>query len=103
MNHAERRKRIKAAHDAELAADDLGVWWLSFCDPSKPGGGQFLGVVIVEAYGPADAMDRSHEMGINPGGEIEACRVPPEDHPESVRNRLLSKDELIALDLVDLP
>lgn len=83
-----------------------GIYWLSFVDPDKsaprdqqvPGGGGFLGVVIVEAYNPIDAVMVSHNLGINPGGEVSIIGPAPEGvYPESAMNRLLSAEEAKAL------
>lgn len=59
---------------------ELSLWWLSFVDPAKsalpdeqiPGGGGFLGVVIVEATTLEGAITSSHLQGINPGGQVAA-------------------------------
>lgn len=84
-------KRMGDMYAAELAAHDLGMWWLSFADASG-----FKGVVIVEAYGFTDALRRSHDAGINPGGEVQGLRVDPmpDDFPAEKLNRLLSKADL---------
>ena len=55
------------------------LWWLSFVDPSRsapmeeqvPGGGGFLGVVVVEAPSFIAAVGKAHRLGINPGGEVQ--------------------------------
>lgn len=45
-------------------------WWMSFCDPSKPTGEQFLGLCIVDAVDEVSATKIAWALGINPGGEI---------------------------------
>ncbi len=80
----------------------MRLYWLSFCDPEKPQGSQFLGVCIVSAEDPALALLYTHQMGINPGGEVVA--VPSPDnvdlHPfAKFMNRLLSRDQIDAMDL----
>lgn len=45
-------------------------WWLSFCDPARPAGQQFLGACIVEAVDEITAVKVAHALGINPGGEV---------------------------------
>lgn len=92
MNDNERRARIAQVRQAELERGELGLWWLSFS-----GVFGFLGVVIVEAYGFGDAINISHAKGINPGGEVRGLQVDPADIPESLRNRLLKKPELVGL------
>lgn len=64
----------------------MTYWWLSFADPHKSKGQQFLGVVIVnsEEYTGtypmplrakdndfARAVQYSHILHLNPGGEVE--------------------------------
>ena len=74
-------------------------WWLSFADPDQPEGEQFLGVAIFQA--PAHegaALIRSHELGINPGGQVLAYIIGPDlVPPEQYRNRLLSRAEVESL------
>lgn len=89
------------------------TWWLSFCDPDKPEGQQFLGVVIVDvnerdktlgefgaaairaSHGlppltdPTDqwmsaAIAKSHRLRINPGGECVGHRVDDIAPPEEL-------------------
>jgi len=81
----------------------LKTYWLSFCDPDKPAGEQFLGVAIVEAEpGSTDretvarAIRRAWALNINPGGEVMTTCLPDDSlHliPATARNRLLSKEE----------
>ena len=69
--------------------------WLSFCDPCAPEGEQFLGVVIIKAIGILDAIEKTWELNINPGGEVQAWVLSmdlPRDKP--IHNRLLSRHEL---------
>lgn len=80
------------------------TWWLSFTDPDKPKGQQFLGVAIIDvddmdvaraepaatalraAHGlppltdPADrwmagAIGKSYRLKCNPGGSVAAIRI----------------------------
>lgn len=76
-------------------------WWLSFCDPTKPEGTQFLGVVVA---GPArrrtQAIALTHKLKINPGGEVATVSIPSNFLrviPDRWRNRLLDKGETDAL------
>lgn len=52
-------------------------WWLSFADPDKPEGEQFLGVTIVEAPTILEAIRTAHRLGANPGGEVLAIEIQP--------------------------
>src|SRR5205085_536172 len=75
----------------EEANQPMRHWYLSFVD------GHFLGGAIVEARGFTSALQRTHELGINPGGEVLHVLVPEEKvhliHP-SQKNRLLTKSEV---------
>lgn len=77
--------------------------WLSFCDPNKPVGTQFLGVIISDAPGFIEAVDMAHLMGINPGGEVMGYELPDVDakdiKPGHI-NKLLSHEELIDNDYI---
>ena len=78
--------------------------WLSFSDPTRPGG--FLGVAIVEvpatAYTPyalSEAILKTRALGVNPGGEVAGFRISPaeEDHYRPHLNRLLTRAEVEVL------
>jgi hypothetical protein len=85
MNAQQIRERI-AAVVAEEQKKPIGWWYTSFAN------GVFLGGCIVEAQGPATAIKRAHELGINPGGETMTWEIVPEHVPPAVyRNRLLNK------------
>ena len=86
--------------------DQVTIWvWLSFADPHKPRGQQFLGAAIVEASGRdgreimRSAMDRAWKLGINPGGSVMPQQVDPKSFPEDCLNRLLSRNEIIERDI----
>lgn len=83
------------------------TYWLSFCDPDKPAGTQFLGVAVVdvtaedasdpmnvirclgspepeEAIWLAAAITKAHATGCNPGGQVQAADLTAfRDHPEA--------------------
>jgi hypothetical protein len=62
--------------------------YMSFADESG-----FLGGVYVFARGILSAVAATHEMGINPGGQV--MYMEPEDAPPpELINRLLSREEL---------
>ena len=82
------------------------LWWLSFVDTDKsdppgeqvPGGGGFLGVVIVEATDEVSAVTRAWELKINPGGQVGILGPIPQDvYGPLVRDRLLTAEEAQAL------
>ncbi len=48
----------------------MSYFYLSFCDPGRPKGQQFLGATVVDADGPEGAIARARVLGVNPGGEV---------------------------------
>ena len=87
----------------------MAVWYyLSFADAKRPKGQQFLGGCYIEV--PPDvqgdtrlmlwaALRRTHEIGINPGGDVRAHGPIPEafiwDHvPPAMREKLLTREQL---------
>ena len=53
--------------------------WLSFCDPERPAGTQFLGAIVLECFeDPGLAASECWALGINPGGEMLMIDVPEE-------------------------
>lgn len=85
----------------------VATFWMSFCDPDKPKGQQFLGVSIVEvdeldvmlAIGnlAMAASAKAWERQCNPGGEVAMKEIHPDDlHNlnETPRFVVLSKDDL---------
>lgn len=83
----------------KLAAEAVGPeawWWLSFADPDRPKGEQFLGVAIVRARGLGLAITRCHQLKINPGGQVQGYEIPPDVKiVEGTADRLLSRKELV--------
>jgi len=55
------------------------VFWLSFVDPARPKGTQFLGAALVEADTTTHAIRQSWSFGCNPGGEVQALALPSYD------------------------
>ena len=92
--------------EAILAGPSDSLWWLSFTDPDRsappaeqvPGGGGFLGVAICEGDTLADAITRSHLLGVNPGGQVAARGPLPAWMIEPQwRDRLLTKEQALAI------
>lgn len=50
------------------------VYWLSFAEPKK-----HLGVAVVEAEDPREAVQEAWRLNINPGGEVAIQQVRRED------------------------
>ncbi len=97
-----RAKIIADARAKEIYADNRQYVWMSFCDRDMPAGEQFLGVIITKAYGPADAMCKTHELGINPGGEIQsyACSLAYGKRYGGNTDRLIREAELQELNYI---
>ena len=67
----------------------MNWYWISFADEDA-----FLGVAVVDAADEKGAIEKTHELKINPGGEalillLQKAHVPPASHS----NRLLTKAE----------
>lgn len=88
-NAAKERRDELLRKERELGL--LRWYYLSFADDV-----QFRGGVIIEAYGPATAISKAWELGINPGGEVLFTEIPPSHcpPPEASRNRLLTRKQL---------
>jgi hypothetical protein len=83
-------KRIAALLTLE-AADPLRMVYLSFATDEE-----FYGAVIIEAHGIGHATMLTHQLGINPGGQVMAVDIPAEMIPSAkYHNRLLTKEEIL--------
>lgn len=78
----------------EIVANKEVCIWMSFCDTNKPKADQFLGVIIVKSLGLAHAVGITHSMGVNPGGEMQACEIDSNNIKPEHYNCLLSEDDL---------
>lgn len=80
----------------------MSYWWLSFADPERPAGAQFLGVAIVDAEDFIGAVLSARFGGYNPGGEVAGYQYIADgldiDPPAEYLGRLLTKDEANAVD-----
>lgn len=90
------RRAQLLAEEAATGVED--IWWLSFCDPGKPKGSQFLGIVVTRALGFVSALEKARELGVNPGGECRGYVTDMKGLTEAHFDRLLSKAELDAID-----
>jgi len=54
----------------------MPYFWLSFCDPDRPKGTQFLGALVAEGDDFIEAVRESHLRGVNPGGEVLSVELP---------------------------
>lgn len=76
----------------------LDLYYLSFADPKRPKGQQWLGCCYVEAESVHHAiLHVSREHDCNPGGEVMVIKLPPEAKarlkPEAL-NKLLDEEGL---------
>lgn len=76
------------------ASDEPKVHWLSFT-----GSEGWLGANIVLAHHAMDAIDKSHRLGINPGGSVMGFQPDPVP-PVEFFDRLLKKEDLELMDLL---
>lgn len=85
---------------AEESGEPVAWWWLSFCDPERPAGTQFLGACLVRARGFFSATHIARDRGCNPGGECQGLGPIPDDKPIAPRwtYRLLTKAECEEMD-----
>jgi len=95
ISDLERENRFKEKLETEKEENAMKCMWLSFCDTDKPEGEQFLGVIIINCLGLSHAILETHEMGINPNGEIMSSVVNMADYKLEHFNKLLSKADLI--------
>jgi hypothetical protein len=66
-------------------------WYVSFADDASHG------VVIIEAHGLMDALEKCRALNIVPRGEVLGAPMPDEvlaQVPQASRGRLLSSEEL---------
>jgi hypothetical protein len=98
----ERRKRFNQMREREALGPD-SCWWLSFADPDKPKGQQFLGVVIVRAPGFVSAIELANSLGLNPWGAVRGEEIDPTDIAPEHFNRLLSQKELVDAGYCEAP
>jgi hypothetical protein len=91
MTARERNARMKQMIEHERRTGTLEPRLLYFTDPDGPPGQRFLGACIVMAPGFITAIQRAHQLGINPGGAVLNYDAPP--HDERMRDRLITRDE----------
>ena len=114
-------------------ATEPQTWWHSFCDSDRPKGQQFLGALVmdvtadeinairdevdtrqmlnfvplshdVDVYGMAASIRKAHQLGVNPGGEVQSGRI--DGHQEAAvypRAVLLSRGDIEALEPAGSP
>src|SRR5580658_1300853 len=87
------RARIVKLLRAELNQPER-FWLLSF-SKGKFSEGKWLGGIIIKAHGITDAMFKTHQLKINPGGEMMAIEIPDEKVPPAEwHDQLLTRDQM---------
>ncbi len=74
-----------------------GYWYLSFADPERETGTQYLGACIVRAHSYLEAVEVTHVLGINPGGAVSGAAFE-QGIPVTYLDRLLQNTELWKLE-----
>jgi hypothetical protein len=90
----QRNARMKQMIEHERRTGMLEPRLVYFTDPHAPAGQRFLGACIVMAPGFITAIERAHQLGINPGGAVLHYDAP--DHDPAMRDRLITSDEEMA-------
>ncbi len=78
----------------------MNWYWLSFCDPSRPEGEQFIGACIVDGMDEVGAIRTSWEEGCNPGGEVLIVEIQDEDR---LNQSGMARFKLLSLLEIDQP
>lgn len=75
----------------------MDLFYLSFSDPDRPKGTQFLGVCVLRGESLLDAANRARDLGANPGGEIMGHAIEPKTAAlieDGWQGRLLTRPEV---------
>lgn len=106
-NKAKTTARMESLLTKEIAQGIEQYVFLSFCDTKKNEGNKFLGGIICKAFGVTDALNKTHELGINPGGQVfmyilsfdagTPYTIRQKRHIDQSRDKLLSRDYLETL------
>lgn len=99
LARAARRQQDKSAErEGTMDVDEVsptGWWYMSFATVAQPDG--FLGGLYIDGETIAEAITRSHVLGLNPGGQVAFVAVPARalaDVPMDMRRRLLTREEV---------
>jgi len=93
MTDAEReaRKQQLLEEEKRESGGKTSLFYLSFSD------GRFLGAIWTRALGSMHAIVRTHQLGINPGGEVMIVKIPA-DVPDSALPPSAYYDRLVDLE-----
>jgi hypothetical protein len=94
-------RTIKPGEPIQLHGTPSKTWYLSFADGARPTGEQFLGAIICIAPSFEVAVQWTHWVKLNPGGEVQGLEVlHDEEALKPWMGRLLSRADLDELDRV---
>lgn len=77
----------------------MKLFWMSFANPDREKGQQFLGVILIEADIAKNALWKTWRLKLNPGGEVQFTTFEEGEYtvkliPLVYRNRLLNRTEV---------
>lgn len=101
MKNKKSRKRFNEILKDEAKKNKEICLWMSFRDTKKPKGSRFLGVIIIKTLGLSHAIKKTHELGINPNGDIRSCEVNPSAYEKKHFDVLLSESDLRRFGYID--
>jgi hypothetical protein len=88
VTSGERIDRVTELLSKEGSEEKL--FYLSFAEPDK-----WLGAIVVKGFGFTSAWLKTHELKINPGGQVMGREIPSDKWPaECWWNRLLTKENV---------
>lgn len=70
--------------------------WMSFVEDEK-----FNGVIVSDNIDMIESVRKSHELGINPGGQVAGFQIDSSEIKKEHLWQLMSKNDLIKYDYID--
>jgi hypothetical protein len=94
MDHKEFEQKAGELLQEELKTSEK-LCYMSFVDPDGLPGKRFAGGIFTMAHGITHAIQKTHALNINPGGEVMYVECPNTFELDSkYMDRLLSKEEV---------
>ncbi len=94
MNDKEFKDRVDTLLEVELK-EPLKICYMSFVDEERPVGQRFVGAIFTIAHGITDAIQKTHRLGINPGGQVLFTEAPKDFVlDQKYLDRLLTREEV---------
>lgn len=93
MNEEDRRERLQAYYVAEMERSRHlpRVWWRIAFFVRNGDEPEFLGSTAIKARCGVEAVQLTHKLGINPGGEVVFEQSEYQgDPPDELRNKLVT-------------